>query len=158
MCGVINWDNLLFVEHLPSIGEEVRINRITSVPGGKGANTAVAIARILGPTKVAIIAMLGSDNIAQKQIDILESEGIDTSCIMRQAKSISGQAYVIVDNNGEDMIVTHMAANEMVTSKNITDNREIISAIDKCTTIIIIDPPLDVAMTLSIEGKNRGKK
>jgi ribokinase len=157
VCGVINWDTLLFAENLPSIGEEVRINRIISVPGGKGANTAVAIARILGPTKVAIIAMLGSDNIAQKQIDILESEGVNTSYIMRHAKSTSGQAYVIVDNNGEDMILTHMAANEMITSKNITDNREIISAIVKCTTIIIIDPPLEVAITLSIEGKNRGK-
>jgi sugar/nucleoside kinase (ribokinase family) len=45
----------------------------------------------------------------------------------------------------------------MITSKNITDNREIVSAIVKCTTIIIIDPPLDVATILSIEGKNRGK-
>ena len=157
VCGVINWDTVLFTEHLPSMGEEIRINKAISVPGGKGANTAVAAARILGPKKVGIIAMLGSDDLAQKQIDILEKEGVDTSCILQHAESISGQAYVIVDSMGEDMILTHMTANEMVTSRNILGNQKILSAIDKCNAIIIIDPPLDVAITLSAQCKDKGK-
>jgi len=156
VCGVINWDTLLFVENLPAAGEEVRVNRVISVPGGKGANTAVAAARILGPTKVGIIAMLGSDNIAEKQIIILEGEGVDTTCIMRHADVGSGQAYVIVDSNGEDMILTDMAANQMMTSEKIV-NQKMFSAIDKSNMMIIIDPPLDVAASLSTQCKDRGK-
>jgi ribokinase len=157
VCGVINWDTLLFVEHIPYAGEEVKVKRIISVPGGKGANTAVAAAKILGLTKVGIIAMLGSDEIAERQTDILEDEGVDTSCIMRHANISSGQAYVVVDSDGEDMILTHMAANEMMTSKNIIANEKILSAVDKCNMIIIIDPPLDVAANLSTQCKDRGK-
>jgi ribokinase len=156
VCGVINWDTLLFVEHLPAAGEEVRVNRVISVPGGKGANTAVAAARILGPTKVGIIAMLGSDSIAERQINILEDEGVDTSCIMQHSGISSGQAYVIVDSKGENMILTDMAANQMMTSENII-NQKMFSAIDKSSMIIIIDPPLDVAASLSTQCKDRGK-
>lgn len=156
VCGVINWDTLLFVDHLPTAGEEIRVNRVISVPGGKGANTAVAAARILGPSKVGIIAMLGSDDIAEKQINILEGEGVDTSWIMRHAGVGSGQAYVIVDSAGEDMILTHMAANQMMTSEIIA-SQKMLSATDQSNMMIVIDPPLDVAASLTTECKDRGK-
>ena len=157
VCGVINWDTLLFVERLPYAGEEVKVKRLISVPGGKGANTAVAATRILGASKVGIIAMLGSDNIAQKQIDILMDEGVDTSCIMRHAFVGSGQAYVLVDNNGEDMIMTHMGANQMMRAQDVSINEKILTAIDKLNIMIIIDPPLDVATDLSIHCRDKGK-
>ncbi len=156
VCGVINWDTLLFVEHLPMAGEEVNVDRVIYVPGGKGANTAVAAARILGPDKVGIIAMLGSDNIAEKQTDILKDEGVDTSCITRHTGVGSGQAYVLVDSNGENMILTHMAANRMMKPEHIM-NQKMFLAIDESDMVIVIDPPLDVAISLSTQCKNKGK-
>jgi ribokinase len=47
ICGAINWDTTLFVERLPNPGEEIRVIRVASEPGGKGANSAVAAAKIL---------------------------------------------------------------------------------------------------------------
>ena len=48
VCGAINWDTTMFVDRLPMPGEEIKVEKVISVPGGKGANTAVAAARILG--------------------------------------------------------------------------------------------------------------
>ncbi len=54
VAGVINWDKTIFVNKFPKEGEEVEVERIVDVPGGKGANVAVASSRILGKDKVAL--------------------------------------------------------------------------------------------------------
>ena len=74
VCGAINWDTTLFVERLQKPGEEVRATKVVSVPGGKASNTAVAAAKILGTKSVGVIGMLGIDNIAEKQIKILQND------------------------------------------------------------------------------------
>jgi ribokinase len=151
-CGVINWDVTLFVDRLPGAGEEVRVTRSFSVPGGKGANTAVAAARVLGASRVGMIGMLGSDDVAARQIRILEQEGVDTSCIARHEQAGSGTAYVIVDSRGEDMILTHMAANQLMTAK-LVSGQKVLSEIGRASVIVVIDPPLDVAAALVAQGK-----
>ena len=54
-CGAINWDITLYVEQFARPGEEVRVLRIDRIPGGTGANVAVAAARILGPGEVCLL-------------------------------------------------------------------------------------------------------
>jgi ribokinase len=155
VCGVINWDVTLFVDQLPEAGEEVRVNRVLSFPGGKGANTAVAAARILGSAaQVGLIGMLGSDDTAARQIKILREEGLDTSCIMKDNSVSSGQAYVIIDSKGEDMILTHRAANQMMT-RELVLRQNVTSAIEQASMIIIIDPPLEVASTIIEHVRNK---
>ena len=56
--GAINWDINLFMKSLPLKGEEVVVGHITRVPGGKGGNVAVAVARLLGPKQTAILGGL----------------------------------------------------------------------------------------------------
>lgn len=152
VCGVINWDTLLFVQKLPTAGEGVKVDRVISVPGGKGANTAVTAVRILCLTKVGIIAMLGSDNIAEKHLAIFEGEGVDISCIMRDTSTLSGQAYVVIDSAGEDMILTHIAANQMMRSETIT-NQKMLSAIDKSDMMIVINPLLMLLSTFQCNAR-----
>jgi ribokinase len=99
--GVINWDKTIFVKKFPKEGEEVKVERIIDIPGGKGANVAVASSRILGKDKVALFGALGSDFIADKQVEVLRNEGILTNLI--QFTSVpSGQAYIIVDSEGRN--------------------------------------------------------
>jgi ribokinase len=155
VCGVINWDTALFVQSLPRPGEEVRVVRTSSFPGGKGANTAVAAARMLGPAQVGMAGMLGSDSVAEQQIRILEQEGVDTSCISRQQGADSGTAYVIVDSNGEDMILTHMGANLAMTEEFVSGS-QVSSAVSAASTIVVIDPPLEVAASL-LGARRAGK-
>ena len=156
VCGAINWDTMLFVDRLPNPGEEVRVRRVISLPGGKAANTAVAVVKILGADSVGVIGMLGVDNIADSQIRILQNEGVDTSLIFRHDEILSGQAYVIVDSKGEDVILTHQAAN-LAIRPELVARPEVLSAIDKSSTIIVIDPPLDVAGSLIIYARRTGK-
>jgi ribokinase len=156
VCGAINWDTTLFVDRFPNPGDEVRVMKVISVPGGKAANTAVAAVKILGADSVGVIGMLGVDDIAERQIRILQNEGIDTSLIFRHDGMISGQAYVIVDSKGENVILTHQAANLAIRTVHIV-RPEVLYAIDKSSTIIIIDPPLDVAGSLIIYARRAGK-
>ena len=156
VCGAINWDTTLFVDRFPNPGEEVRVSRVISLPGGKAANTAVAAVKILGKNNVGVIGMLGVDDIADSQIKILQNEGIDTSLIFRDDGILSGQAYVIVDSRGENEILTHQGANLSIRLE-LVERPEVLSAIDKSSTIIVIDPPLDVAGSLIIYARRTGK-
>jgi ribokinase len=156
ICGTINWDTKLFVERLPNAGQEIRVVRVASEPGGKGANTAVAAAKILGNNSVAIIGMLGVDDIADRQLRILQDQGVDTTLILESEKLLSGQAYVIVDKNGEIMILTYQAANLAFTGEFV-ESSKVLSAIEESSMVIVIDPPLDVAGALIVNSKDRGK-
>ena len=157
VCGAINWDTTLFVETFPDPGEEVSAIKVISVPGGKGANVAVAVARILGGTNVSIIGMLGVDSISESQIKILQNDGIDTSLIFRHNEMFSGQAYVIVDSKGENMILSHQAANLAMTPEDVS-RQNVLSAVYNSNTIIVIDPPLDTAGSLIISARKAGKR
>ncbi|MFY3739608.1 MAG: ribokinase [Candidatus Nitrosomirales archaeon] len=155
MCGAINWDTSIFVDSFPSPGEEVKANKVISVPGGKGANVAVASARILG-SGVGIVGALGNDEIAEKQIKILHEERIDTSCIKHIQGTSSGQAYILVDQKGENFILTYKAANHMITAAMVSDNNTV-NAIKNSKLITVIDPPLEVADALISNAKSHGK-
>ena len=156
ICGAINWDTTLFVERLPNAGQEIPVMRVASEPGGKGANTAVAAAKILGNNSVATIGMLGVDDIADRQLRILQDQGVDTTLIWESDKLLSGQAYVIVDKNGENMILTYQAAN-MAFTADFVESSKVLSAIEESSMVIVIDPPLDVAAALIVNSKGRGK-
>lgn len=156
ICGAINWDTTLFVQRLPNPGQEIRVMRVASEPGGKGANTAVAAAKILAKNSVATIGMLGVDDIADRQLRILQDEGIDTTLILGSDRLLSGQAYVIVDKNGEDMILTYQAANLAIMPEFVKSSK-VLSAIEESSMVIVIDPPLDVAAALIVNSKDRGK-
>ncbi len=155
VCGAINWDTSIFVDSFPSPGEEVKANKVISVPGGKGANVAVASARILG-SGVGIIGALGNDDIAEKQIKTLHEEGIDTSCIKRMQGTSSGQAYILVDQKGENFILTYRAANQMITADMVNDNTTA-NAIKNSKLVTVIDPPLEVAEASISNAKSHGK-
>jgi len=154
--GAINWDTSIFVEKFPDAKEEVNAKKIRGVPGGKGANVAIASARILGSNNVGIIGVLGDDDIADRQIQILNEEGIDISSIKRSKNTSSGQAYTIVDCSGENFIITYKAANHMITVDWIND--EVTSnALKECKLITVIDPPVEVAEALITNASNLGK-
>ncbi|MEM0030660.1 MAG: PfkB family carbohydrate kinase [Candidatus Nitrosocaldus sp.] len=147
VAGAINWDTTVFVDSFPKAGEEVRARKVISVAGGKGANTAVASARILGKDKVGLIGALGNDRIADEQIRILEDEeGVDTSYIKRFDHP-SGQAYILVDGKGENMILTYKVVNDML-KPEILDESVFKEAIDEARAVVVIDPPLDFALSL----------
>ncbi len=167
VAGAINWDVTLFVDEFPKAGEEVKVKKVIDVAGGKGANVAVASARILRNNnndnydnnkdrKVGILGALGNDAIGDKQMSILEQEGIDVSCIKRFSVQ-SGQAYILVDKRGENIILTYKAVNDMLRAE-ILDEEHISNALKDVKHVVVIDPPIDFASSLIDKARALDKR
>ena len=147
VCGAINWDTSCFVDRLPVPGEEVVAQHVARVSGGTGANVAVAAARILGAKEVALVGTLGRDDIAHQQIAALEGEGVVTTGISQIAGEESGQAFVLVDQTGENVIASHLGANSKLSLKHLK-TIEVRRHLRECQGIVLTDPPLEVAQRL----------
>jgi len=147
VCGAINWDISCFVERLPVPGEEVTIKHITRVSGGTGGNVAVAAARILGTKEVALIGALGKDDIARRQIAALEDEGVIITGIHQIVGEESGQAYILVDQTGQNVIASHLGANARLGLEHL-NKAQVQEQLQECQGIVLTDPPLEVAKEL----------
>jgi ribokinase len=105
---------------------------------------------------VGMVGMVGTDEIGDRQIQILEKEGVGTSCVNRHKDLLSGHAYVLVDKSGENMILTHRAANWAMTGDSVY-SENITSAINSSSIVVIIDPPFEVALALTRQAKSADK-
>jgi ribokinase len=115
----------------------------------------VAAARILGAKEVALIGALGKDDIARQQIAILEDEGVVTIGIHQIAGEESGQAYILIDQAGENIIASHLGANARLGLKHL-NKAELKRQLRECQGIVLTDPPLEVAEGLIKLAKRRG--
>ena len=147
VCGAINWDISCFVERLPVAGEEITIKHIFRVSGGTGGNIAVAAARILGAKEVALIGALGKDDIARHQIAALEGEGVITDSIAHIEGEESGQAYILVDQAGQNVIASHLGANARLNREHL-NKAQVRQQLQECRGIVLTDPNLEVAEEL----------
>ncbi|MET9425100.1 MULTISPECIES: ribokinase [unclassified Streptomyces] len=111
--GSTNMDLVAFVAHAPKRGETVTGREFRTVPGGKGANQAVAAARAGG--EVAMIGAVGSDSFGPQLRHTLESCGVDID-LLRTAECPSGTAHIVVDDEGGNAIVVIPGANGTVTA------------------------------------------
>ena len=141
--GAINWDINLFVRKIAGPGEEAGVERIERVPGGKAANVAVAIARLLG--KSAIIGGIGDDEIGRKHIEIFHSEGVMTDGLMIFREAESGQAYILIDEKGENQINTYFGANAMLKPEHVTRLQPLLKNL---SFLVLMDTPSGFAEAL----------
>ena len=154
--GALNWDINLFVKQIPRTGQEVVVEKIDRVPGGKGGNVAVAASRILGHGHVALIACLGRDDVGKKQVSLLKQEGVDTSAIQILDDHESGQAYITVDENGGNVIETHFGANAGLKRDHLM-LPVVQSVLANLRMLVVIDPPRQVAGKLLAEARRLEK-
>lgn len=106
--GSINADQTFVVNTLPRPGQTVLASSLTSAPGGKGGNQAVAAAR--AGASVALVAAVGDDPAAELLCGHLRSNGVSADAVAR-IPGPSGSAVVIVDVVGENSIVVAPGAN-----------------------------------------------
>lgn len=111
--GSTNMDLVAYAARAPGRGETVTGREFATVPGGKGANQAVAAARAGG--EVTMIGAVGSDHYGEILRHTLEASGVDTD-LLRTAEGPSGTAHIVVDDEGANSIVVIPAANGTVTA------------------------------------------
>ncbi|WP_196807314.1 ribokinase [Candidatus Solirubrobacter pratensis] len=110
--GSVNADLVVAVEALPAAGETVAGGRFARWGGGKGANQAVAAARL--GAEVAFVGAVGRDEFGDDALRQLEAEGIDVSAVAR-VDAPTGVALIVVDAAGENQIAVASGANAEVT-------------------------------------------
>lgn len=147
VCGAINWDTTCLVQHLPMPGEEVTCDSVSEVPGGTGANAAVAAARILGRGEAGLFGALGRDDIARVQLEILESEGVVHDSVLQLTGHASGHAYIFVDHTGQNVIASALGANSALTVRHARQAR-LTTLMQGCRCLALTDPPLPVVAHL----------
>ena len=111
--GSINLDVVIGVTDFPKPGETIMSCAVVQTSGGKGANQAIAAAR-MGVT-VAMIGAVGDDEAGRMLVSVLEDAGVDASAVERLENQNSGVAHVIVEAGGQNMIMVHSGANGRVT-------------------------------------------
>ena len=107
--GSLNMDLVVRTPHMPAVGETIFGQDFISNPGGKGANQAIAAARLGG--KVTMIGRVGIDNYGEVMIDRLRKEKIDTAFIQKDKDVSTGIALITVDKSGQNTIVVVSGAN-----------------------------------------------
>jgi ribokinase len=110
--GSVNLDLVARVARLPEPGETLAAHELRRVPGGKGANQALA-ARRLG-ADVALVAAVGADPAADEALALLREDGVDLSGVTAHPELPTGHALVTVDDSGETTIVIAAGANDVV--------------------------------------------
>jgi ribokinase len=115
--GGANTDYLVRGKRLPRAGETVEGERFLEAAGGKGANQAVAAARL--GANVAFVARVGNDARGHALVDALRAEDVDTSLVTFDDHAETGVALVAVDEHGEKQIMTAPGANGRLTSDDV---------------------------------------
>lgn len=115
--GSANTDMVMSVANFPKPGETVMANDFLQNHGGKGANQAVAVARLGGNT--SFIAKVGNDSFGTDTIESLKKENIDVRGVTISHTHPSGTALIMVDAHGENSIIVNAGANGQLCEADI---------------------------------------
>ncbi|MCS7221198.1 MAG: ribokinase [Anaerolineae bacterium] len=115
--GSIITDLAVLTPRLPARGENILAYRLKIGPGGKGANAAVAAAR-LGARSI-LIGRIGDDYFGREELAALRAEGVNTDAVSIDLEVQTGAAVVMVDDEGENTILVIIGANDRLTPEHV---------------------------------------
>jgi len=126
--GSFNQDLVAVTPRMPVKGETILGGPFHTGPGGKGANQAVAAARL--GAEVTMVVKLGKDSFGDLAEQNLVNEGIQTDYVIRTDETHTGAALIFVDAAGENMIVVCGGANDLMTPQDVDRARQAIVEAD----------------------------
>ena len=126
--GSSNTDMVVNADRIPRPGETILGGRFFMNPGGKGANQAVAVARLGGD--VAFICKVGDDLFGREACALFKKEGIDVNHLLIDTEAPSGVALITVDRKAENAIVVAMGANATLSPDDIRAHEQALSEAD----------------------------
>jgi ribokinase len=149
--GSINVDLVFRVPALPAAGETVLGDSYVTVPGGKGANQAVAAAR--AGAQVRMVGRVGSDGFAALSLAALRAAGVDTADVVADAAP-TGCAVIGVDARGENQIIVASGANARVSADQVAD-----ALLGPDTTLVLqMEVPAAANAALIARARRRGAR
>lgn len=147
--GSVNMDLVVGVPRHPSPGETLIGSDYVTHPGGKGANQAVAAARL--GADVRFVGSVGSDAFGDQLRASLEADGVDTTHL-RVSDGPSGVAFIQVDDEGQNSIVVSPGANFRVKTADLAD-----AAFDGASVLVLqLEVELEVVLAAARKARERG--
>jgi ribokinase len=141
--GGANYDYSIIGGQLPGPGETVIGDALHEAPGGKGANQAIAVARLGG--RVAFVGRVGDDERGRKSVAQLANEHVDTRYCSVDREAATGVALIMIGERGEKTIMTAPGANLNLTPAEIDRARDAIAA----AKVVLLQLECGVATTLA---------
>jgi ribokinase len=152
--GSSNTDMVIKSSHLPAPGETILGGTFFMNAGGKGANQAVASARLGG--QIIFITKVGEDIFGKQTVDLLKKESIDTSTILTDKNLPSGIALITVDEKGENCIAVASGANAALSQDDI---KKFETNIESASIVLMqLETPVEtIEYAASVAAKNNIK-
>jgi ribokinase len=153
--GSLNMDQVVRVPHLPVLGETLLgAGSLKLVPGGKGANQAVAIARLGAPVTMA--GRVGNDPFGTQLLASLQTDKVNTEPIVVDQEEASGVAFIFLTPEGNNAIVVASGANMRV-GKDQQQNAAILQRITQAQALVLqLEIPLETVLRSIAAGYNAG--
>ncbi|MEV7728454.1 ribokinase [Streptomyces sp. NPDC087917] len=148
--GSTNMDLVAYVSKAPRLGETVTGREFRTLPGGKGANQAVAAARLGG--EVVMIGAVGADAFGVRLRSALAADGVETAAL-RTVEGASGTAHITVDDEGANSIVVIPGANARVLGLEPGDDSRI-GAAD--SLLLQLELPLEAVLAGALAARAHG--
>ena len=137
--GSANLDLVVEVETIPVAGETVLGGDLLRIPGGKGANQAVAAARL--GRQVAMVGRVGDDDAGTMLRAAMDSAGVDTTCLLTTEGTPSGTALIAVGADGDNAIVVSPGANGRVNPADVKRAADVVEAAE--VVLLQLEVPLE---------------
>ncbi|HEY9735563.1 MAG TPA: ribokinase, partial [Trichocoleus sp.] len=150
--GSLNFDLVCQTPRLPVPGETILGTGFTTVPGGKGANQAVAAARLGAP--VRMVGRVGADSFGQRLLTALTDEGIDAAAVRVEPEVSSGVAAIAVDPHGQNHIIVVPGANGLVDESDVHRLATELTVGD--VLLLQFEVPLPVVMAAAAAAREKG--
>ena len=149
--GSINIDLVTRAARIPGPGETVLGGDYVAIPGGKGANQALAARR--AGAKVAMVGAYGVDGFAENALELLRRDGVDLSASHRVEKP-TGAAFIVVDDRGENAIVVASGANADARAAQL----EAIALAKGDLVLLQRETPIAEVEAAAVSARRRGAK
>ena len=140
--GGINMDLVATSARMPEVGETVFGRSFHTAPGGKGANQAVAAARL--GAEVRMVGRVGDDQFGPMLLEEMRSEGIDVSGVSVDPVNPSGVALILLDDQAQNIIVAVYGANMACDEQEVLSVRDALKGAD--VLLLQLEVPLPVAL------------
>ena len=137
--GSLNMDLVARSPRIPQPGETIIGGDFRTVPGGKGANQAVAAARL--GARVSMVGRVGRDTFAGPLLDNLAAAGIDHSFVTQDPQAATGVALIVVDDAGQNSIVVASGANMRLSPADVDGAETAIAGAD--VLLLQLESPLE---------------
>ena len=150
--GSSNTDMVIKTDHLPVPGETILGGTFFMAAGGKGANQAVAAARLGGA--VTLVCKVGNDIFGNSAKELFKQEGIDTAYLLTDATLPSGIALIMVDKQAENCIAVASGANAALTPDDLQETDILI---ETATLILLqLEIPLNTVQYVASKAFSKG--